>query len=65
MPSAMSAGATLRFSGVAAHCAAKCSGLWRTLGSVGPGPMPFTRIRGPSASAAVCVSVQSPALLSV
>ena len=32
MPSAMSAGAMGRLSGVASYCAAKCAGLWRALG---------------------------------
>ena len=36
--------------------------VWRALGSAGPGPMPFTRMRGASASAMVCVSAHSAAL---
>ena len=49
MASQISCGEVGRRSGTASHCLAKCSSLWRSLFSVGPGPIPLTRIFGASA----------------
>ena len=62
---AISSGLVPRPSGIEAACRSNCSGVWRGLGSAGPGPMPLTRMRGASASAIDCVSAHRPALATV
>ena len=62
---ATSSGLVGRESGVDPACLSKCSWDWRGLGKAGPGPMAFTRMRGASAKARLCVSAQSPALETV
>jgi len=62
---AISAGLVPRRSGISSHCRANWSGVCRGLGTVGPGPMPFTRMRGASASAMVWVKVHNPAFAKV
>src|SRR5258708_5709211 len=64
-PRQISSGVVPMPSGVLTHCSAKCSADCLGLGRVGPGPMPFTRMRGASARARGWVSVHNPALLRV
>ena len=51
--------------GVLSHCARNWASVWRVLATVGPGPIPFTRIRGASASAMDWVRAQRAALVTV
>ena len=62
---AISSGPVPRRSGILRQRSRNCSGLCRSLGKVGPGPIPFTRIRGASARAIVRVSVHKADLLTV
>ena len=59
--SAISCGLVPRRNGISSHWQANCSGLCRRLGSVGPGPMPFTLMWGAKARAKVWVRVHKPA----
>src|SRR5690606_6487459 len=63
MAAEISSGVVPRRRIVAAACRSKSAAVWRSLGSVGPGPMAFTRTCGASARARISVMSQSAILL--